>query len=139
MTKLALLVVFAVFIVITIIVWIIHLIRHKKKAALAVISCLTVFVVSFCVIFPTSFPFVDSWIIGKTLDEIVSVYGDNYKESITGTYSKAVSYPIGGIYQAYPINRTYCYCIYLDSNNVAVRIKKEALRGFYRCGGVSSY
>lgn len=139
MRKLAFLAIFAVFIVITVIVWIIHLIKRKKKMALAAVSGLTAVVIAFCLIFPTSFPYVDSWIIGKSLDEIVAVYGDNYIEGATGTYNKAVSYPISGIYHAYPINRAYYYCIYLDSNNIAVRVEKEALRAGFRCGGVNSY
>ena len=132
MTKLALLIIFAVFIIITIIAWIVQLIKRKKKKAFIVISCITTVVIAFCLVFPTSFPYVDSWIIGKSLDEIVAVYGDNYKEGVTGTYNKAVSYPISGIYHAYPINRAYYYCIYLDSNNIAVRVEKEALRAGFR-------
>lgn len=138
MTKLALLVVFAVFIVITIIVWIIHLIRHKKKAALAVISCLTVFVISFCVIFPTSFPFVDSWIIGKTLDEIEAVYGDNYELGETKS-GNVILYPVWKKWTNEGLQTDY-YRIYFDKNEKAVRAGTYVIYELgYRCGGVSSY
>ena len=37
----------------------------------ALIACIVLFVY----VFPTRFPYVDQWIVGKTKDEIVSVYG----------------------------------------------------------------
>lgn len=138
MTKLALLIMFAVFIIITVIVWLIHLIKHKKKIALIVISGITTAVIAFCLIFPTSFPFVDSWIIGKNLDEIVSVYGDDYDSGKTKA-GKMILYPVWKEWTKDGLKTDY-YCIYFDKNEKAVRVSNRALYEFgYRCGGVSSY
>ncbi len=138
MTRLALLVVFAVFIVITVIVWIIDLIKRKNKVALIIISCLTAFVIAFCLVFPTSFPFVDLWIIGKSLDEVADVYGDDY--DVGGTKAgKVILYPVWKKWTSDGLKTDY-YCIYFDKNEKAIRVKTRALYEFgYRCGGVSSY
>ncbi len=129
MTKLALLMLFIVFIVITVIVWIIHFIKHKKKAPLAIISCLTVLVISFCVIFPTSFPFVDSAIIGKSKDEIIDMYGEGITSELTSgskmEYFIGVDQIFGGLIRN-DKSHDY-YCIYFDNNDIAKRIKVESM------------
>ena len=54
-------------------------VKHKRKL-LIVASVLTVIAVlleiMFFVLFPTRFPYCDSWIVGKTKDEIVTKYGE---------------------------------------------------------------
>ena len=134
----AFVVVITVFIAVTIIVCIIHLIHRKKKKALIVISCITTVVIAFCFIFPTSFPYVDSWIIGKSIDEIVTVYGDEYDLGETKS-GKVISYPVWKEWTNDGLKTDY-YCIYFDKNEKAVRVRTRALYEFgYRCGGVSSY
>jgi len=138
MTRFALLVIFAVLVLITVIIWLIYLIKHKKKAALIVISSITTVVIAFCLIFPTSFPFVDSWIIGKSFDEVVDFYGDDYDLGETKA-GKVISYPVWKEWTKDGLKTDY-YSIYFDKDEKAVRVRTGALYEFgYRCGGVNSY
>ncbi len=128
MTKLALLVIIAVFIAATAIVWIIHLIKRKKKAILVVISSLVVFVTAFCLIFPTSFPFVDSWIVGRSKDEIINVYGEgSFANEITD--GSKIGYHLGSDSIDFILNTNSCinYCIYFDMDDIAVRVSEESI------------
>lgn len=128
MSKPALLVIFVVFIVITAIVWIIHLIKRKKKKALIVISCITTAVIAFCVIFPTRFPFVDSWIVGRSKYEIINVYGEgSFANEITN--GSKIGYHLGADPMDFIFNTNSCinYCIYFDMDDIAVRVSEESV------------
>lgn len=128
MSKPALLVIFAFFIVVTVIVWIIHLIKHKKKIALMVISCLIVFFIAFFIVFPTSFPFVDSWIVGRSKDEIINVYGEgSFANDITN--GSKIGYHLGADPMDFIFNTNSCinYCIYFNKDDIAVRVSEESV------------
>lgn len=53
----------------------------KKKRRLVVVTLIVTFaaaalITAYCVLFPTAFPYCDMWIMGKTRDEIIKVYGE---------------------------------------------------------------
>lgn len=72
------LLVLAVIIVFTI--FLIKNIKKKRKKQIAIFSSLIIaivlLIISFYIIFPTQFPYVDMWIYGKTREEIQEVYGE---------------------------------------------------------------
>lgn len=55
-------------------------IKRKRKKQIAIFSSLIItivlLIISFYIIFPTQFPYVDMWIYGKTREEIQEVYGE---------------------------------------------------------------
>lgn len=55
-------------------------ISHKKKAVMkiattAMVFCFTV-AITWCVLFPTAYPYVDLWVLGKTEEQIIEAYGE---------------------------------------------------------------
>ncbi len=96
-------------------------VRGKKKLVIAT-SVVTLAIItlggSFILIFPHHFPYVDSWIIGKSADEIISVYGepdyhsDGYKMGyVVGTDN--------GFFGIMASNLDEYYYIRFDENGLA--------------------
>lgn len=95
-----------------------------KRRKNLVISCSAIIVVeilliiAFNIIFPTSYPYVDKWIKGKTQAEIVSVYGepDIIRSPCIGyeSYNQLFS----------PYREEYYY-IYFDENGIAESFDKS--------------
>lgn len=111
-------VLFALFaiIVLTPIVLIIYGIIKKKRRLVAVTLIVTFVVVAlitaYCVLFPTAFPYCDMWIIGKTRDEIIKVYGE--------PDGPMFSYYLGednGFFGAMDSSDSFYYYISFDSND----------------------
>lgn len=55
-------------------------ITHKKKtvikiATAAMVLCFIV-AITWCILFPTAYPYVDLWVLGKTEEQIIEVYGE---------------------------------------------------------------
>lgn len=52
----------------------------KKKSLIwisgSVLAFLIIGIVSFFILFPTEFPYVDLWVYGKTKEQIIEVYGE---------------------------------------------------------------
>lgn len=67
-------------VILGVIALVIYGIVKKKRRLVAVVLSVTIAVVglitAYCVLFPTAFPYCDMWIIGKTRDEIIEVYGE---------------------------------------------------------------
>ncbi len=95
-----------------------------KRRKNLVISCSAIIVVeilliiAFNIMFPTSYPYVDKWIKGKTQAEIVSVYGepDIIRSPCIGykSYKRLFS----------PYREEYYY-IYFDENGIAESFDKS--------------
>ena len=67
-------------IIIAFTIFLIKNIKRKRKKQIAIFSSLIItivlLIISFYIIFPTQFPYVDMWIYGKTREEIQEVYGE---------------------------------------------------------------
>lgn len=70
-----------------------------------------------CYLFPTQFPYVDPWIIGKTKEEIVAVYGQ--PDGID--WGSVISYDLGR--DSY--GQDWNYYIHFDENGVAFKVEKS--------------
>lgn len=99
----------------------------KRKKSLAVICGLILFVeilivAAYFVLFPTCFPYVDLYIIGKTKAEITAVYGEpNYK------FREKYGYFIGkdnGFFGLMKSNNDFYYYIYFDENGIAKSVEE---------------
>ncbi len=99
----------------------------KRKKRLSVICGLILFVeilivAAYFVLFPTCFPYVDLYIIGKTKAEITAVYGEpNYK------FREEYGYIIGkdnGFFGLMKSNNDFYYYIYFDENGIAKSVEE---------------
>lgn len=99
----------------------------KRKKRLAVTCGLILFVeilivAAYFVLFPTCFPYVDLYIIGKTKAEITAVYGEpNYK------FREEYGYFIGkdnGFFGLMKSNNDFYYYIYFDENGIAKSVEE---------------
>lgn len=99
----------------------------KRKKRLSVICGLILFVeilivAGYFVLFPTCFPYVDLYIIGKTKAEISAVYGEpNYK------FREKYGYFIGkdnGFFGLMKSNNDFYYYIYFDENGIAKSVEE---------------
>ena len=90
-------------------------IKRKRKKQITIFSSLIIItvllIISFYIIFPTHFPYVDMWIYGKTREEIQMVYGEPDYDG------NGLSYIVGP-----HILDTLYYCIEFDINGKAVEI-----------------
>ena len=100
-------------------VFTIFLVENKKKKnnknVIIFSSLITITVlltVAFYIIFPTHFPYADTWIYGKTSEEIQAVYGEP-----ASVRDDRISYAIGRYFW-----ETNYYCIQLDESGKAVEI-----------------
>lgn len=107
------LVVLGVIIIFTI--FLIKNIKRKNKKQITIFSSLIIttilLIVSFYIIFPTHFPYVDTWIYGKTSEEIQAVYGE------PDYVGRGLCYATGSLF-----GETSYYCIEFDRNGKAVEI-----------------
>ncbi len=107
------LVVLGVIIVFTI--FLIKNIKRKRKKRITIFTLLIIttilLIVSFYMIFPTHFPYVDTWIYGKTREEIQAVYGEPDYDG------NGLSYIVGP-----HIMENLYYCIEFDRSGKAVEI-----------------
>lgn len=67
-------------VIIVFMIFLIKNIKRKRKKQITIFSSLIIttvlLIVSFYIIFPHNFPYVDMWIYGKTSEEIQAVYGE---------------------------------------------------------------
>ncbi|MBQ7765454.1 MAG: hypothetical protein IJ397_01270 [Lachnospiraceae bacterium] len=106
---------FALTVIIVSTIFLVKNVKRKSKKKIAIFSSLIIttilLVVSFYMIFPTHFPYVDTWIYGKTREEIQAVYGEpDYDEN-------GLSYIVGP-----HIMENLYYCIEFDRSGRAVEI-----------------
>lgn len=101
----------------------------KKKYWLLFAEGIVILCVVLCLyLFPTQFPYADPWIMGKTREQIVSVYG-----APTG-YDQGymISYFLGkdrGFFGAMASGNDVHYYIYFDSDGRACRMEKGCQLG----------
>ena len=94
-----------------------------KRRKNLVISCSAIIVVeilliiAFNLMFPTSYPYVDRWIIGKTEDEIIAVYGE---PDVTHGYR--IGYES---YKSLLSSGPEYYYIHFDKNGIANLVEKS--------------
>lgn len=118
---------FLAIIIVPIILIIYGLIKKKKKLVIGTVtvSLLIVFIyVGYNFLFPTKFPYVDRWIIGKDKESIIEVYGE---PDTVGDNS--ISYYIGkdtGVLGTGLMDSTnqYFYRISFDENGVAYEVEE---------------
>ena len=102
-------------VIIVFMIFLIKNIKRKRKKQITIFSSLIIttvlLIVSFYIIFPTHFPYVDMWIYGKTREEIQAVYGEPDYDG------NGLSYIVGP-----HIWDTLYYCIEFDRSGKAVEI-----------------
>jgi len=98
--------------------------RRKKmiKTVSIILAAEILLVVAYSVLFPTCFPYVDLYIIGRTKAEITAVYGEpNYK------FREKYGYFIGkdnGFFGLMKSNNDFYYYIYFDENGIAKSVEE---------------
>ena len=104
-------------IIIAFIIFLIKNIKRKRKKQIAIFSSLIIaivlLIISFYIIFPTHFPYVDMWIYGKTREEIQEVYGE------PDCVGHGIFYDIGFFF-----GETIYYRIKFDINGRAIKISE---------------
>lgn len=98
----------------------------KKKCWVLIAEAVAILCVAACLyLFPTRFPYADPWIMGKTKDQIVAVYGEP-----TGyDGEQMISYMLGkdrGVFGTglMSSNNDIHYYIYFDGNGKAYKIQE---------------
>lgn len=103
-------------------IFLIKNIKRKRKKQITIFSSLIIttvlLIVSFYIIFPTHFPYVDMWIYGKTREEIQEVYGE------LDHVGHGIFYDIG-----FFLGETCYYWIGFDINGRAVKISETTTTG----------
>lgn len=93
----------------------------KRKKRLVIVCCviiaLELLFVAYKIVFPTSYPYVDRWIIGKTEDEIIAVYGE---PDVTHGYR--IGYES---YKSLLSSGPEYYYIHFDKNGIANLVEKS--------------
>ncbi len=75
-------------------------------------------IIAYCVIFPTDFPYADPWVLGKTKEEIIEVYGEpEYNED-------KLAYPT-----EYGVLDMEYYVIEFDKEGRAIRVSERPYAG----------
>lgn len=97
--------------------------RKKEKliriAAVVMGLCPTVVIIWY-LIFPTAYPYVDLWVLGKTEEEIVEVYGEpDYAPEHSHGYNEMA------YYTRYIIFDPDYYIITFDENGKAVDVRED--------------
>lgn len=89
----------------------------KKKYWILISEGIVILLIALCCyLFPTEFPYVDPWIIGKTKEEIVAVYGQ--PDGID--WGSVISYDLGR--DSY--GQDWNYYIHFNENGVAFKVEK---------------
>lgn len=102
----------------------------KRRVLISIAAIVTVLalILGIFSLFPTQFPYIDGWILGKTRDQITALYGNP-----TGyDQSHMISYYLGkdtGFFGIMSSNNDLHYYIYFDSNGQANRILKGCQLG----------
>lgn len=96
--------------------------RKKKKRIIIYAAVITVCIIGsviWCVLFPTAYPYVDLWVLGKTEEEIIEVYGEpDYNESWSD-YSELA------YYTKYIIFDPDYYIITIDEDGKAIDVRED--------------
>jgi len=95
-------------------------IKNKKIIAVSVatLPVLLAGIIAYCVIFPTDFPYADPWVLGKTKEEIIEVYGEpEYNED-------ELAYPT-----EYGVLDMEYYVIEFDKEGRAIRVSERPYAG----------
>ena len=103
----------------------------KKQYAILIAEAVVILCAVLCLyLFPTRFPYADPWIMGKTKEQIVAVYGEptGYDEE------RMISYILGkdrgvlgtGLMDS---NNDIHYYIYFDENGEAYKIQEGCQLG----------
>lgn len=96
----------------------------KKKRQLVAVTLIVAFAVvglitAYCVLFPTAFPYCDMWIIGKTSDEIIKVYGEPDGPKFSYYLSQD-----NGFFGIMDSNNSFYYYIRFDDDGTACEVYK---------------
>ncbi len=96
----------------------------KRKYWLIIAEGIVVLcIVLFFYLFPTQFPYMDNWIIGKTREEIVNLYGEP-----TGyDWDSMIAYDLGpdrGFFGIMSDAHHWYYYIHFDANGVACKVEE---------------
>ncbi len=109
-------------VIIVLTIFMIKNIKRKRKKQITIFSSLIIttvlLIVSFYIIFPTHFPYVDMWIYGKTREEIQEVYGE------PDHVGHGIFYDIGFFF-----GETLYYWIEFDINGKAIEIDETTTTG----------
>lgn len=105
-----------VFIALGILVPLIYGIVKKKYWILISEGIIILSIALCCYLFPTKYPYVDPWIIGKTREEIVAVYGQ--PDGID--WGSKISYDLGRD----AAGQDWQYFIHFDENGIAIKVEK---------------
>lgn len=98
--------------------------RKRKYWLLIIEAAVICSVALFLFLFPTQFPYVDQWIMGKTKEEIVSVYGQpdgNWNSDGMISYDLGSDRGFFGVMSGY--DHLYYY-IYFDIDGLAHKVLK---------------
>ena len=94
----------------------------KKKYWLLIAECVVVLcIILCCYLCPTRFPYMDPWIMGKTRDQIVALYGEPTGYDSDGM----IAYDLGpdrGFFGIMSDAHHWYYYIHFDSNGRAYKV-----------------
>ena len=108
---------------IALIIPIVYAIVKKKWAVIVVEAALLLLISIGCWVFPTRFPYMDGWILGKDRETVVALYGepDGYDEKHMIAYDLGPDRGFLGVMSSGSHNYYY---IYFDGDGKACRILK---------------
>lgn len=104
----------------------------KKKWKLAVITSAVSLLIPtgsilYIVLFPTQFPYIDSWVYGKSKEAIIEKYGEPEYN-----WDRMIGYYTGedhGFFGIMDSNNSFYYYIYFDENGMADTIQEGIQKG----------
>lgn len=96
--------------------------RRKKAAAIFAVVMMVCIIgaVTWCVLFPTAYPYVDLWVLGKTEEEIIARYGEPRFEQWESPDGNQIAY-----YTKYIFLDPDYYIITFDEEGKAVDVKES--------------
>ncbi len=99
-------------------------IRHKKEKLIRVAAvimglCPTIAIIWY-LLFPTAFPYVDLWVLGKTEEQIMEVYGEPSFDTDEAHGHNEMAY-----YTRYIFLDPEYYVITFDENGKAVDVRED--------------
>ena len=110
-------------IALTVIAPAVYAIATKKWAVLMVEAALLLLIVIGCRVFPTQFPYMDGWIMGKDRETVTKLYGqpDGYDEAGVIAYDLG---PDRGFFGVMSSGQHIYYYIHFDAEGKAYQIVK---------------
>lgn len=112
-----------VFVVIMLLAPVVYAIVTRKWAVIVVETAILAVIVLGCAVFPTQFPYMDAWIVGKDRETITALYGqpDGYDESYMIAYDLGPDRGFLGVMESGSHNYYY---IHFDGDGQACKVLK---------------